>query len=423
MSEARGRRTLGLLLFAGGGVGFAQDGGLIGEQLLADQEDVVVVSSSHHSLRLEDGRWTRSIPAGPQAEILPGRGQPAAPSGVGSGGVRLRAPLGIVGLLAITALIAPAGAGATLVFSRNPLHPAVFAARDNGKGVRRLGGGSSPHISPDGRSAIYRRAGSSPELVLTSPSGGPLRTLMKGWQETFELAFSPNSRLIAAERGHELGKRKLVVINLTSGRQRVLASGFFNGFSFSPDSEELVYSRSGRGYSDSGEIFRVGVDGGSPVALSKDHRSISPLWGPGGEIVFDRVHQLKAPLGPKAQLYLMNARGGDIRQLTHTRVPPLIFGLTATAWSANGRRLLAEYGGEDTSYAVAVNPRSGAERKLIPSDTEMGFAGVAISGDGRFVLGLTGEEPGPHQQIAVVPYGGGKKTVIIANGDEPDWNR
>jgi hypothetical protein len=267
------------------------------------------------------------------------------------------------------------------------------------------------------------RAAKSPEMVTVPAAGGSTRTLMKGWREQFDFAFSPDSTMVAAERGHELGRRKLVVIDLASGKQTVVASGFFNGFSFSPDSGALVFSKSGRAFSESGDLFRVTLAGGKTVALTHDHRSISPLWSPRGPIVFDRVRNLKSPLGPKAQLYSMNPVGARPKQLTHTKVPPLIFGLAPVAFSANGRRLLAEYTGQDTGYAVTVNPRNGAERKVVPGDMEMGFFGTAISKDGKLVLGVTGVEAGPAQHIAVVPYGGGRKKVIVASGYEPDWSR
>ena len=337
------------------------------------------------------------------------------------GGLRSSGAIALLGLA--WALLLPASAGATLVFTRNPLHPAVFAAGDNGKGAHRIGAGNSPHISPDGHSIVFLRAGKSPEMVTVPAGGGAPRLLMKGWREQFDFSFSPNSEMVAAERGHELGKRKLVVIDLASGRQTVVAQGFFSGFDFSPDGSELVFSKSGKAFSLSGDLFRGGVGGGKPAALTEDHRSVSPLWSPDGRIVFDRVRNLKSPVGPKGQLYVMNRNGGAVRQLTHTKVAPLLFGLSPVAFSANGQRLLAEFGGQDTAYAVAVNPRNGAEHKLIPGDMEIGFFGTAISKDGKQVLGETSVEAGPGQKIAVVPYGGGKKKVIVANGFEPDWNR
>jgi Tol biopolymer transport system component len=322
------------------------------------------------------------------------------------------------------AAIAPAGAGATLAFTRNPLHPAVFAAGDNGKGIHRIGAGSSPQVTPDGSSIAYLRAGREPELVLSPAAGGQPRTLMKNWRESFYLAFSPDSKMVAAERGAELGKRKLVMIDLATGRRRVLAHGFFDGFSFSPDSRQLVYSKAGRAFSTTGNLYVTPVGGGKTKAITADHRSIAPLWGPNGRIVFDRVSNLKSEFGPKAQLYLTGSGGGQAKQLTHMPVARLLFGLSPVDWSANGNRLLAEFGGEDTSYAVTVNPRSGAERKVIPGDFEQGFIGAALSADGKLVLGTTGgEEPGPHHHVAVVPYSGGKQKVIVADGYEPDWSR
>ena len=66
---------------------------------------------------------------------------------------------------------------------------------------------------------------------------------MAGWRESFYLAFSPDSKTIAALRGPEIGKLKLVLIDVASGAQRVVASGYFSGFSFSPKGDELVYAQ------------------------------------------------------------------------------------------------------------------------------------------------------------------------------------
>ena len=73
---------------------------------------------------------------------------------------------------------------------------------------------------------------------------------------------------------------------------------------------------------------------------------------------------------------------------------------------------------------MAVNPRSGAARKVVPGDFEQGFIGGAISKDGKLVLGRpAAKEPGPDHHIDVIPYSGGKQKVIVANGYEPEWSR
>ena len=54
-------------------------------------------------------------------------------------------------LVAATALLAlPAAAQATLVYVKNPMKPAVFAANDNGGGALKVGPGTNPRVSPDG---------------------------------------------------------------------------------------------------------------------------------------------------------------------------------------------------------------------------------------------------------------------------------
>jgi Tol biopolymer transport system component len=325
---------------------------------------------------------------------------------------------------ALVVTTVPSIAGATLVFTRNPFHTTVFQANDDGSHAQKIGPGSSPAVSPDGKSIVYGKAGKASELLtLVRSEGGRARTLMSGWQDPFHLAFSPDSKLVAALRGHELGRLKLVVIDVASGKQKVVASGFFSGFSFSPDSREIVFSRTKSSFSLNGDIFRVGVNRGKPRPVTRDHRSTDPLWGPDGRIVFDKVRDLKSEFGPKGDLYLTDTEGRHAKRLTHTKIAPLLFGVSPVDWSGDGSRLLGEFGGQDTSYAVTVNPRTGAERKVVPGDMEIGFDGDALSKDGKLVLGVSGgAEPNPNQEIAVVPYGGGKKKVLT-KGYEPDWSR
>jgi hypothetical protein len=334
----------------------------------------------------------------------------------------------LVALVAVTALLAlPAAAQATLTFVKNPLNPAVYTAADDGSGVHKVGPGYSPHVAPDGESVAYfhEGPGHGSELKLAPVHGGATRTLMVGWRDTFYLAFSPDSTTIAALRGPELGKRKLVLVDIASGAQKVIASGFFSGFSFSPTGDELVYAKANsEKYPPKSDVFRVPTAGGKPVALTNDKISTDPLWGPTGQIVF--VKQLdagKRKYGPKNELYLMNPQGKAVKRLTHTNVDPLLQGLFPTDWSANGKQLLAEFEGQDTSYAVKVNPKTGAQKPVVKA-TEQGFVGTALSSDGKTVLGWTGGfEPGaPGQAVATVPYAGGKPKVLVKKGYESDWS-
>jgi Tol biopolymer transport system component len=331
-------------------------------------------------------------------------------------------------LVAVAALLAlPAGAQATLVFVKNPMHAAVYTANDNGSAAHKIGSGRAPRVSPDGQSVVYlgEGPGHAQEMKLAPVAGGASRTLMSGWQDSFYLAFSPDSTTVAALRGPELGKRKLVLIDVASAAQKVIDQGYFSGFSFSPDGSELVYSKAGsEKYPPRSDVYRVPATGGKAVRLTKDRNAQDPLWGPDGKVVFVKsLDADKRKYGPKNELFLMSPSGTAVKRLTHTKVDPLLLGLFPTEWSADGSRLLAEFEGQDTSYAVTVNPKTGAQR-AVSKTGEGGFVGTALSSDGKTVLGFTGGfEPGPNHDVATVPYGGGKLKTLVKSGFEPSWSR
>lgn len=341
----------------------------------------------------------------------------------------LLSPLALAALLAL-----PAAAQATLTYVRNPLHPTVFVAADDGSGAKKLEAGETPRVSPDGKWVAYLHQGAknAQELKVAPAAGDPSRTVMVGLREPSYLEWSPNAEWLAALRGPELGKRKLVLIDAATGTQRVLDTGFFSGFSFSPDGGQLVYAKAGaEKFPPQSDLFRIELLPPGAVTvkavvsqrLTKDHRSSYPLWGPQKIVFVKTVDAQKRKYGPKNELYLMSAQGKGVKRLTHTKVNPLLQGLFPTDWSLSGNQLLAEFEGQDTSYAVKVNPKTGAEKPVAQAG-EQGFVGSALSGDGKFVLGYTGGfDPGLQHNVMSVPYAGGKGKVLAKNAFEPDWSR
>jgi Tol biopolymer transport system component len=336
----------------------------------------------------------------------------------------------LAGAVAVAAVL-PAQAGATLVYSKNPNHSSVWVANDDGSGARRLASGSSPKISPDGAIVVYSVVGNPktyrPDLMVVPADGSaPPRVLARGWRDSFTFGWRPDSRTIVTVVGPELGAKRLALIDVATGAQRTIARGGFAGVSFSPAGDQLVYSRDARPdrYPPRSDVYRAAVAGGAPVRLTSDHRSLSPLWGPTGQVVFVRLVDAKRrKYAPKNELYLMAADGSGARRLTKTHVAQLLQGLTPTAWSADGTRLLAEFGGQDTSYAETVNPVTGAHRPVV-RPAEDGFVGTDISADGSTILGATGGyEPSTRHDVVAIPYGGGTPTVLARNALEPDWNR
>ena len=253
---------------------------------------------------------------------------------------------------------------------------------------------------------------------------GKTKTIFTPWRESYTFAWSPDSTMVAALRGGELGTRTLFVVNVETGKATRIATGYFNAVSFFPDSSEVVFGTASKEFGGKIDIVRDPVTGGPTSMLTHDGISGWPLWGPQGQIVF--VKQLNAKgrkYGPKNDLFLMNANGKGVKRLTHTVVGDLVSGLFPTAWSASGNQLLTEFGGQDTSYAVAVNPKTGKETNLSPNNSETGFGGVALTPDGKTVLGYIGgwEGASTSLQIASVPYKGGKPKVILTGGFNPSW--
>jgi Tol biopolymer transport system component len=335
----------------------------------------------------------------------------------------------LIPALAVLALLAlPAAAQATLAYSTNIFHPHITVAQDNGKRAKRIGAGTNAKVSPNGELVAFEREpsnGKGPEMKLYDVKSGKTRTIFTPWRESFTFAWSPDSTMVAALRGGELGTRTLYVVDVETGKATRIATGYFNGVSFSPNDKEIVFGLSAtQDFPAKSDIVRDPVTGGPTSTLTHDHISATPLWGPQGQIVF--VKQLNAKqrkYAPKNDLFLMNANGKGVKRLTHTKVDQLTVGLFPTAWSASGNELLTEYEGQDTSYAVTVNPKTGKEQSLSPGNTETGFAGVALTPNGKTVLGYLGgfEGPGSQLKIASVPYRGGKPKVLVSGGFSPSW--
>jgi hypothetical protein len=328
-----------------------------------------------------------------------------------------------LGLAALLAL--PAAANATLSYTKGIQKPRVYVAEDNGKGARQVGLGRNSHVSPNGEWVAYEREtkGGLGELRLYQVDIHKSERLLSPWAESFVFAWSPDSTKLAAVTGGLKGPNTSLVIDAKSTKREKVATGFFNGVSFSPESDEIVYGVSQTENTLKSDVFRWALGGGAPQALTHGKRSGFPLWGPKGQIAFARFGNAKKPYEvPPGQLFVMNDEGQQISQLSHTKPSPLSTGLTPIAWSENGARLLTEFSGEDQSYAVALSTVTGAEKKLT-KNAETGLQGAALSPDGKTVLGTVGLGFGanPKPKVVTVPWGGGPEKVLVAGGYEPSW--
>lgn len=332
----------------------------------------------------------------------------------------------LISLLAIVALLAlPAAANATLSYTKGIQKSRVYVAEDNGSGALQVGVGRNSHVSPDGEWVAYEREskGGTSELRLYQVAIHKSERLLNPWAESFVFAWSPDSAKVVAVTGGIRGKRTLLVIDAKSLKREKVATGYFNGASFSPESDQLVFGASQTENTLKSDIFRYELGGAAPKALTKGKKSAYPLWGPKDQIVFaGQVRAGGRSESPASQLFVMNPEGQRISQVTHTKISPLSQGLIPTAWSSNGARLLTEFAGEDQSYAVAVSTVTGSEKKLTKNH-ETGLQGAALSPDGTTVLGTVGLGFGgnPNPKVVTVPWGGGREKVLVPGGYEPSW--
>ncbi len=321
---------------------------------------------------------------------------------------------------------ATAGAAAiTYVTGTNSAKPQVWVADAQGRHARKLGTGSFPLISPNGKYVAVNSFGAlSAGVIIYNTSGGVFGKFGKAGTP---VAWSSDSRYLATtvfdpvSKG--VGKSGLSVIAMQTKKVTAIAHGLIAGASFSPTSADtLVFAlyKSQTTVAPPVDLYTAASTGASaPAQLTHDHNSLNPLWGKLG-IVYDR--QTKRKLAPEFQLYLLS--GGKSTRLTNIKVDELSEGLAPVALSSDGTKLAAEYVGQDNSEGWAVNVVTHKAKEIATPMNGLEDAGISRNGRTLLVnLGIFGGDPSNKGKVATVPFGGGPAHVLVANGNEPSWNR
>ncbi len=329
-------------------------------------------------------------------------------------------------LAAAVSACAAAPAHATLAYVTGLLkgHPVVWSAGDDGSARVKLATGAyNPKVSPDGERVAYLIGARSATLKVKPAGGGSAITVAKKVWYYETVQWAPDSVRIGVITGRETGPYQLKLCNVDTRSCRTVAKGYFQGLSFAPSGEGLAYARA---FTDSfppkANLYVTALEPGSAVRkLTDDGNATWPAWGP-QEIAFDRgrTPPRKGDYD-KLDIYTINPDGSGLERVTHTNPPFLLAGLQPLGWSDSGKRLLAQYGGQDTSEAWRVNANTG---KAV--DATGGFDGVvgwAISRDGSTILATTGYFDDPNGDVVSVPWSGGEPTVLAKSAHQPSWNR
>jgi TolB protein len=170
---------------------------------------------------------------------------------------------------------------------------------------------------PDGRILYYR--GSSHVWVVANPDGTHIRStaIHQHWAS---LCVLPNGNRIAFMRHLKVNASlsALYVGRLFGGPdrlKRITRYQRMDGIDCSPDGTRILFSSPYAGTRKSANVFSVRTDGSGLVQLTRSKggsvNNIEAAWSPDGtKIVFTRYRN-------RSKLYMMNADGNAVTQLTH----------------------------------------------------------------------------------------------------------
>jgi Lipoprotein LpqB beta-propeller domain len=346
-------------------------------------------------------------------------------------GVWLLRSLSVIAFTAVGVVGFASSAQARLVYERGfrTPHPAIWIAHNDGTSAKRLAYGISPLISPNGRLVVYLSTPPTGKarLMMIAATGGKPRALLSA-SLLFAVSWSPDSKRIAvaeqppATRTRQRTQQIATIDVATGGIHAVSRASLPYAMSFSPNGDQLAYTWSVSANPLSDNIYRAPATGGRAVRLTHDGHSMSPLWGRNWIVFVRESPGTQADPIPKLNLYLIRPNGTGLRRLTHAPIGKPMFGFTPIAWSANGRRLIAEFAGPGISYVVTVDPRTGAVCRVGQHPAGGVIRGAALSREGTTILGVQEGARGV-ENLVTLPYRGGKAHVLARNAVGPSWSR
>jgi Tol biopolymer transport system component len=185
--------------------------------------------------------------------------------------------------------------------------PQIYSMNADGSGLVRLTTDSAtddaPNWSPDGGTIAFdTNSAGFTDVWTMDPSGNHQQKLVAGTQRREGPTWSPDGSRIASA-----SDQGLVSTDLAGGTPGTITTNAADGKpAWSPDGQKIAFVRSRN-------IWLVNADGGSPQALTAMDDD-NPTWSPdAGFIAFSR-----AVAGAGEHLYIMNANGSGVRNLTGT---------------------------------------------------------------------------------------------------------
>jgi Tol biopolymer transport system component/DNA-binding winged helix-turn-helix (wHTH) protein len=271
-----------------------------------------------------------------------------------------------------------------------------------------------PRISPDGTRVAYSIGDAqmhNARIVQRSLTQSRVVHLTQATVgEEFFPVWSPDGATIAFTR-HDGNECKILLASALGGPERLAGSCFnasVNYFSWSPDGKHLITTAQSAPEASDLSIVLLSVDGGAAERLPYEHSAtdidLDPRYSPdGSKIAFRRG------ASPYSDLFVMDARGGAVRQLTH-----LASRMRGFDWTRDGSALIfsSGHGGQQALYAVAIDDARIDALGVQPAE----FPSGARASDT-----VVYEIPRMRTQLATVPIDGGENTmhdVVPSTGND-----
>jgi dipeptidyl aminopeptidase/acylaminoacyl peptidase len=319
---------------------------------------------------------------------------------------------------------------AQLVYQRGAGKTGIWIAKADGSEPRLLVPEEandqfhSPQVSPDGTKVTYLGdcgASHCPMAYVVSTAGGKPRRIAEGLEG---VRWAPDSRHVV---GVAWPTNVLTSIDVETGEEVKLAHGEIWEWSFSPDGGQIVFARA-HGVSPDNfggekiDLFVVDADGGDAKQITDIGDAAYPVWGPKA-IAFSTLIPHNG--WGRHEISRIDPDGTDREDITGPLPKRFLMhgcvGLIPIDWSDDGRALLAGWLCEFHNEPVAVDPETGDIRPL-----DWGSEAVALAADGSSALvgaSLGAETPPEQEEVLIVPYAGGKPTVVVEGAMAPSWTR
>jgi hypothetical protein len=300
----------------------------------------------------------------------------------------------------------------------------VFSATAAGAQRRKLGTGYVSSLSPNG--AYVAATPASGGVIIYRSGGGTIHVPSQAKHESIETSWSANSKLLAVSWSKSTASKTtsgVAVISVPSGtvQKSVSFSGQIEGVSFAPTAPERVaYVKAPSQLTSTRASLEV-LRAGTTTTLIKNARIANPLWTRYG-IVYDAITPRGKFKAPAYQLQLL--RKGKRTQITHLTIPALDTGLVPVAASSSGKRLIANFSGEDNVNAYSVNVAARTVRKVAIKGTAGQLTADGISANGKQLLvnyGAFERSSSSKGVVASIAFGGSKPKVLVRGAAMPAW--